>query len=170
MAKSQFDVKDTEELGAVSPGSMNGEKKFQEGVQVTVRGVIVSTPVLNFVKNERTKAERKFASFRVRVLVGATAWLYDCVASGTKEHDEGVNSIMEMVKPGAMQRAIVIGMPADQVFNERVQHKVNIDEFWAEDLGVKKFMPVILPKPGEKKVVEREDFQPIEMPEVMSDV
>lgn len=126
-------------------------KQFKEGIALTVNGVTES-------KNDfkRLPSGKIVSSTRVRINTQYGMARYELVG-----WDKDAERMEEFIHEGGL-RVVAIGIPVNEVYNNRVQQKLSVMALWVENIGGKRFDPVIV-KDGVE--AEARVFEPIEMPE-----
>lgn len=125
---------------------------FKEGARVYLSCVSVSEAEMRI-----TPKGKNVTSLRVRATGKWGVLFYELVA-----WDEFAVAMNKGVTEGGL-RVIAIGTPRDEVYQDRVQHKLNVEELWVENMKENKFEEVIS-KNGVPDQADRV-YEPIEVPE-----
>lgn len=100
---------------------------FKPSISTTVVGVVEGVAERRILGN----SGREVTSARVRIDGSrGTIWC-EILAWGDKEHTQAL--LMQRALSVPRLRVIGKGFPADDVYKEKVQHKVSLDELWAEN-------------------------------------
>jgi hypothetical protein len=75
--------------------------------------------------------------------------------------DDNAVVMNKAVKAGGV-RIIAVGVPREELYNDRIQYKLTVEELWVEDIEKKEFAEVIS-RNGVPEVAERV-YEPIEVP------
>lgn len=130
-------------------------EKFKEGVVILVKGVTLQKTDKKVMDNGRSNA-----SCRVRCLTRTGSVNYELIVWGTKEDSQNVDVLCTVP---ANDRVVAVGFPNDDVFNGKVQHKISIEQMFAEDVESGEWACIVAKKATISEP-ERE-FKPINMPE-----
>ena len=98
---------------------------------------------------------------RVRSNVRSGTVFTELVVWGDAAHDNAQRAVNALRV--AQRRVVAVGVPADDVYNGRIQRKVRVEDLWVEGEEGDGFVEVLQGN-GVVEDVARE-FKPIEMPE-----